>query len=420
MALSLVLCGSLLAGCAGNGPEVAEQPLGWGGPIAAREVQRWSKESLAAAARWSIAEAPSFVVIPDSFPSWEGRRQQRYVAGARVLPDGRIVVLHDGDDPDSLLLRIFDPVSGEEVKVAAPKGEDGQTLEWGDTDMAVEGDKIILMRDIQRSRSSEIWSANQKGEFTGVPAHVSRRGLLLLGVFPDGSLAILAGDGWEMRDTTLVSSIVSARAVPAGQKSSDAAAPNAVFTTAMARDTTDDYHPLFGAHDSRWAVGLAGDTIWIVPTDRPELVAVHQSGAILLKVEWEAGDRTIPSEIGVVFRKFEEERGDSTVEYMRESWGLVEEGVVRPRSERFPAARRLVIGADGLLYVQRVVWDDAQPRAGPEWLVFTPAGGLVARLDIARNLEVLAFGPGSVVVRGVNAVGAQEVRVYELTRPSRG
>ena len=83
---------------------------------------------------------------------------------------------------------------------------------------------------------------------------------------------------------------------------------------------------------------MAGDTIWIVPTERPELVAVARSGEVLLLVEWEAGDRTIPAEVGIVRGVIEERIGDSARQFVVDTWGLAEEGVVRPRTERFPAA----------------------------------------------------------------------------------
>lgn len=74
---------------------------------------------------------------------------------------------------------------------------------------------------------------------------------------------------------------------------------------------------------------------------------------MLLKVEWDAGDRSMPA--------------NASDEVRQELHGLT----------RFPAVMRLVVGTDDLLYVQRVAWDDGQPQAGPEWLVFSPVGDLI-------------------------------------------
>ena len=57
---------------------------------------------------------------------------------------------------------------------------------------------------------------------------------------------------------------------------------------------------------------------------------------------------------------------------------------------------------------------------GPEWLVFGPAGELLARLDVPGRFpstEVLAFGDGAVVARTRNEeTGVQEIRVYAIRK----
>ena len=53
---------------------------------------------------------------------------------------------------------------------------------------------------------------------------------------------------------------------------------------------------------------------------------------------------------------------------------------------------------------------------GPEWLVFDPAGELVARMEIPRNLTVLAFGAASVLATAANEAGRREVGLYGLNK----
>ena len=405
-----VLCVALLASCASGSREAVQAPLGWGGPIEADELRRWPKERLEEAARWGLAEAPAFVVVPDSIWIAGGQGLQRQILEGEVSSNGKVVLLcSDGGGPESILLRIFDPASGEEAKIPHPKREDGQPLQWVHYSMAVQGDEIVLVvvRDSREGEGSDVLFANQEGRLTRPPAYVNAKGKML-GAFPDGSLAIRVGRT-GMTDTTLIYSLLSLRPTPAGNGSSGADAGKVIFTTARERDTTQGYPThIFGAHVPLNVAAVSRDTIWIVPTERPELVAVDRSGAVLLRVEWEDGDRTIPAEVGIV------RKGRLT------TWGLVEEGVVRPRTERFPAARRLLIGTNGLIHVQRMVWDDDRPRAGPEWLVFNQAGELAARLDIPRNLDVLAFGPAFVVAQGKNEAGVVEVRVYGLEKPPGG
>ena len=137
---------------------------------------------------------------------------------------------------------------------------------------------------------------------------------------------------------------------------------------------------------------MAEDIIWTIPTERPELVGVDRSGQVLLKVEWDAGDRTIPVDAS-----------DEVKESLR---GL----------KRFPAAKRLFVGTNGLIHVQRVTWRDGRPRVGPEWLVFNPTGELVARLEIPRELEVMTFGPSLVIARARDKDGVVEIRVYTVKK----
>ena len=62
-------------------------------------------------------------------------------------------------------------------------------------------------------------------------------------------------------------------------------------------------------------------------------------------------------------------------------------------------------------------FEGSQPVYGPEWLVFSPAGELVARLDVSLGLRVLGFGDGVMLATGYNGeTRLFEVYVYELTR----
>lgn len=217
----------------------------------------------------------------------------------------------------------------------------------------------------------------------------------LKGVLSDGSLVVLSSGWTHTTDTTLISSTLLLRPIHEATPRARPDAPMLVFETVVIRDPHADYPvPFFWAHDPRRSIGVAEDVIWIVPTERPELVGVDRSGRVLRKVEWDAGDRTIPA--------------DASDEVKASLRGL----------KRFPAARRLFVSTNGLIHVQRVVWRDGRPRNGPEWLVFGPAGQLVARLEIPGNLEVMAFGPASVVAKARGEDGIVEIRVYTLRKPT--
>ncbi|MDE2986415.1 MAG: hypothetical protein OXU69_17055 [Gemmatimonadota bacterium] len=240
----------------------------------------------------------------------------------------------------------------------------------------------------------DIWYFDREGQLAGPPS-LAPSGKLL-GLFSDESLVIAGAMEPGLVDTRMVSAIMSVPPAPAGNEPLRAREPELLFLTAIPKDPTlQQYNiPARWGHAPWHTSAVAGDTIWTVPSERPELLAVHRTGEVLLKVRWEAGDRTIPPEASAFGRG----------------------------AERHPAARSLEIGTDGLIYVQRLILRDGGLLASPEWLVFSPAGELLARLDIPDDSQhVLAFGDGVVVTTGQNEVsGVGEVRYYELTRtPSR-
>ena len=313
------------------------------------------------------------------------------------MPDGRVVVLYslsDVLDPDSLLLHILDPASGEVTRIPAPRGEDDQPLKWVHFDLAFYDGDILLMGGNQpplsRRRGADVWRAVGDGRFTRPPSYTDISGALL-GIFPDGSLVFSRSAGTT--DTTLVASIAAADPMEAGNEPSDSQEREVLFTTAVQRDPNFPQEvPMRFAHQPSGTAGVSGDTIWIVPTERPELLAVHRSGRILLKVEWDAGDRSVPAGAPP-------------------AW----EGI-----DRFSATTDLHVGADGLIYVEKVAVREGRPMRGLEWLVFSPEGELMGRLEVPGrfpSFNVLAFGDGALVARARDEeTGVQEVRVYRFSK----
>ena len=401
--LVLSVASWVLTGCAGGARDTQAGPFGWSGPIEAREVKQWSAQSLEEAPRWEMTEPPAFVVVPDSVLTPDGKGAQRYVAGAVATVDEKVVLLTAPAGPDSILLHIVDVVTGEETRVPAPAGVDGESLVWADLTMSAHGRGVLLLgstrseyRVSRRDRTEGVWFATSDGEFWRPASHVDLVGPLQ-GVLSDGSLVVRSSGWTRTTDTTVIASTLLVKPMPADQPLPRSHSPELVFETARVRDPDADYPVSFHwAHDPYRATGVADDIIWTVPTERPEIVGLDRSGQVLLRVEWDAGDRSIPT--------------DASDEVRKGLRGLT----------RFPAARRLVVGTHGLLHVQRVAWRDGQPQIGPEWLVFTPTGDLVASVDIPRNLEVMAFGPGSVIAKARDEDGVLEIRVYALRKSAGG
>lgn len=388
----------VVTGCGDNSPQVGDEPIGWNRPVEAREVRQWSAQSMDAAPRWTVAESPTLVMVPDSTVEVTYGRsgevlnrleQQRYPEGAAFLPDGRIVLAYFLATADSILLHFLDPATGTDTPVVAPKGEDGEGLHWGHAGgMTVHDTGIVLLADNapvgSRRRGSDIWYVDLEGRFTRPSSRVNVEGWLL-GAFTDGSVAILGRS--NRVDTTLVSPVVSVLPLAAGSKPSDAHRAEVLFSVATRGDPARGYEALavWSLHPGR-ATALVGERFWIVPTDRPELLAVHRSGEVVLRIDWDAGDRSLPAGA-------------------QDYW----EG-----AERLPTVAEVMAGADGLVYVQRWTVHDDRPVRGPEWLVFDPAGDLVARLDVPSAWRVLAFGHGALVAVVYVEGDIREVHVYTL------
>lgn len=387
-----------VAGCGGDGPQAGDEPIGWSGPAGAREVRQWSAEGMEAAPRWTVAEAPTLVMVPDSAAEvvfgrsgeiLHSSERQRYPEGAAFLPDGRVVVAYFLAPGDSILLHFLDPAAGTDTPIVAPRAGDGMDLHWGHTGgLGVHDDGIVLLADNApvgtRRRGSDIWYVDLVGRFTRPSSAVGVQGSLL-GAFADGSLAVMGRS--NRVDTTLVSPVVAVLPLEAGTEPSDAHRAEVLFSVATRGDPARGYEGLAGwSHNPGRATALAGDTFWSVPTERPELLAVHRSGEVILRVEWDSGDRSIPPGAP-------------------DFW----EG-----AERFPAAAGLQTGTDGLVYVQRWTVQDGRPVRGPDWLVFNSDGDLVARLEVPSAWRVLAFGDRALVAAAYVGDNFQEVRVYSL------
>ena len=289
-------CGFLLfsLACEGRSSQVGETPLGWDGTPQAREVRFWNRESLESATRWR-AEAPVFEVVPDTSEARRTGSRPRSASKAVFLPDGRIVLLYRasyGTEADTLLLQVLDPASGQRIRIAGPREEGGRSLSWTDTQLAFHDGDLVLMGNNQpvlnpRIGAVDVWRVDGNGRFIRPPSYMNVRGPFL-GVFPDRSLAVMVGSA--PTDTTIGFSAISAFPLEAGEDPAHAQPEKLLFTTAIPRDPTSGHETAMpGAHQPHFAAAVSGDTVWTIPTEKPELFAVHRSGEIVLKVEWETG-----------------------------------------------------------------------------------------------------------------------------------
>ena len=223
-----------------------DDPLGWGEPVGAREVRQWSRESLDAAPRWTVAETPAFAIVPDSVESvlygssaeiLSRREHQRYTAGAVFLPDGRVVLKYGTLPPDSILLHLFDPATDRETRVPAPVGADGRSLRWSEFGMARHGRGIVLVGNNQPMQEeprngADVWFTDETGAFAFPQSYVTTSGMLV-GALGDGSL-VVAGNS-EEADSVRIRRILAVRPVGTEAPPSPNHRAETLFTTAVRR-----------------------------------------------------------------------------------------------------------------------------------------------------------------------------------------
>lgn len=366
-------------------------------PDPVRPTIRWSHETMASAPRWVVTGEPMFAAVSEVTgevtDSRTGAvlRRQRQVVDAEVLADGQVVLLYGIAPPGSVLLRFLHPARGYDVAILAPKGEGGEVSSWTGLAMVSGAEGIVLIGNSRvasgdpTARRSErvVWLVGRDGRLWKQPSSMTTGEVF--GIYPDGSLVMVTDLG--STDAAIVSAVVSLRLARSGREPFWAENHIAYFRTAVSGDLARGY-PVSWAQRAVRTAAAVGDTIWIVPSERPELMALDRSGDVVTRIEWEVEPHDVPS-------------GSPHV--------------VREGAERFPAASRLMTGSNGLIYVQRWNVRRDRPVQGPEWLVVSRSGELAARLDIPTDWHVLAFGDESVVAVMRNEEGFEEVRVHALT-----
>ena len=361
-------------------------------------MRSWSEADIARAPSLTLSESAVGSVVPDTAETRDGRLVQRYVSAGTLLAGGKVALLLAGSAgptrvivTDSALQDIRDANDPDGVRhdrvPAMRQGwgyswlEGGKSYRFGAE--ALLGD-FVLEFDRGRGRRGpfEMLRMDHGGRFTGPPVRIPGIDGVWRGVFRDGSL-LFAGAFEEVPgvDSVISTPFRIVRAPSASEVPGDRASQQVLFTTGVLRDPGKTHAPvpLPLAHSAGFTVAVSGDTVWVVPSERPELVALDRSGEVLLRVEWDGGDRTIPA-------------------------GLT----AGPGPRRFPAASALMAGSDGKIYVQRRSVQEFQ------WLVFSPAGDLLGRVVVPRGIRVLAFGTNTALIKGTSDAGVDEVRLHTL------
>lgn len=229
-----------------------------------------------------------------------------------------------------------------------------------------------------------------------VSAPTDGRRVGVAGTFSDGTLLILASSFERDPDVTVLRAVYLHADGTGRVLDSIGAVPQ----TEMVLIPEIGYwtNRTFSAH----GIGAAGpESVWMVDGSSPRLRQVDRTGAPISETTWDPGDRRVTRrEIDLHWEQYEA-RGEDWVASAQRRRHL-------PVEEEFPATGRLLVDADGLVWVQ-VNTRPSQPAE--RWLVADATGRLIARVEAPEGFSLRDAAAGSAY-----GVGRDEWDVERLER----
>lgn len=172
---------------------------------------------------------------------------------------------------------------------------------------------------------------------------------------------------------------------------------------------------------SRPVVEAGGEVFVRGRTDVPELDVFEVDGRPVLAtiLRWQAGDRTVTSEVLDEAREATRARfaGDEGSAADERSAELVEMYLHedRPVEDRYPAFAGVRLGTDGAIWVS--MYDPVAQAASSEWVRFGPDGTMGCRLRLPDGSTVQEFGPDHLLLRRTNDLSVERIELHRWRRP---
>ena len=162
-------------------------------------------------------------------------------------------------------------------------------------------------------------------------------------------------------------------------------------------------------HDVVFAATNEG--VWLGTSEDYEVELIDWTGATIRRIRWEGPDLAVTRQDVDRYRDALEERyrddDDPNWRARFESTWDWESEIV---PDVFPAYQRLLVGDDGVLWVQ----DYIRPGDRSEWFAFDPDGRWVRSLVLPPRTRLLDIGPDWVLVRTVDDLDVQRIQVRGL------
>ena len=153
------------------------------------------------------------------------------------------------------------------------------------------------------------------------------------------------------------------------------------------------------------------DGVWLGTSEDYEVELIDWTGATIRRIRWEGPDLAVTRQDVDRYRDALEERyrddDDPNWRARFESTWDWESEIV---PDVFPAYQRLLVGDDGVLWVQ----DYIRPGDRSEWFAFDPDGRWVRSLVLPPRTRLLDIGPDWALVRTVDDLDVQRVQVRGL------
>ena len=160
------------------------------------------------------------------------------------------------------------------------------------------------------------------------------------------------------------------------------------------------------AHDVVLAATDQG--LWLGTSEDYEVELIGWTGETIRRIRWEGPDLAVTQEDVDRYRGTQEERyrddDDPDWRARFESFWEWQSEIV---PEEFPAYHRLLVGDDGVLWVQ----DYVRPGERSEWFGFDPEGRWVRTLVLPVRTYLLDVGDDWALVRTLDDLGVQRVEV---------
>jgi hypothetical protein len=354
------------------------------------------------ALRWTVGPEPEVEIggAPD-----DARYQFFRVVDAARLSDGRIVVADGG----SLELRFYD-ARGAYVTAVGHEGEGPgefrtlSGLEVGD------GDTIYVF-DRRLQRVSVFDTGGKLVRVLRVPVSVAP--LEYVGRFTDGR--------WYARDEDrLVSGPAGAiQRDTARFLGFDVAFERRFAITAFAGVMTASFRAggQTGYRRAPFSPSPAqdvfGNCLYVISGDRPEVRVFSSGGNPVLLVTLEMEPRPVSDAERSAWL---DDLAAQTPEVARARLRRALEGVAMP--EALPVFNDVVVDARGYIWLQEYIPQSESGRtwsgSGRRWLVLSPGGRLLGRMEMPVALTVFEIGADHVLSLWRDGLGEEFVRVYRL------